>query len=75
MSNIEEKFKYIANTQIGVVTATEYTVKVYDFDNMATDRTEAHMISLKVKNIADTIDPYATQNSLIKSSDVGDVNG
>ena len=73
MSTTEEKLKYIANTQIGLVAATEYVITGYDVDNMATDRTESHLISMKVKNIAATIDPYATQDSLIKSSDVESV--
>jgi hypothetical protein len=74
MSSTEEKRKYIAKTQIGVMTVTEYDVTDYDVDDMASDRTEAHLIGLHVKNIAATIDPYATKNDLIKSSEVEDVN-
>lgn len=70
-----EKNKILVNTQIGVVTTTEFAIDTYDVDNMAKDRTESYLLARQYENVASTIDPYATKNALIKSADVEDVNG
>lgn len=73
MSTKKEVRKEIVYTQLGLVSATQYEVSGYDVDDLCSDRTEAGLIGLQVKNISLTIDPYATKNDKIKSADVKDV--
>lgn len=73
MSTKKEVQKAIVYTQLGLVSATQYEVVGYDVDDVCENRTEAGLIGLQVKNIAQTIDPYATKNDTIQSSDVKDV--
>ena len=75
MSVETEENKILVNTQIGVVATTKYSIRGYDVDNMSKDRTESYLLAKQYENVASTIDPYASKDSLIKSSDVEDVNG